>query len=62
MQLTVPNVKPWSAEAPWRYVLVGELKDKKGRTVETFSTYTGFRKVEIRDTPARFDEFGKAGR
>ena len=62
MQLTVPNAKHWSAEAPWRYVLVGELKDGKGRTVETFSTYTGFRKVEIRDTPARHDEFGKAGR
>lgn len=62
MQLTVPNAKHWSAEAPWRYVLVGELKDGKGRTVETFSTYTGFRKVEIRDTPAKHDEFGKAGR
>ncbi len=61
-QITVPNVRKWSAEAPWRYVLVGTLKDKKGKTVETISTYTGFRKVEIRDTPARFDEFNKAGR
>ena len=56
------KVKPWSAEAPWRYVLVGELKDKKGATVETFSTSVGFRKIEIKDTPADKDEFGLAGR
>ena len=56
------KVKPWSAEAPWRYVLVGELKDKKGVTVETFSTSVGFRKIEIKDTPADKDEFGLAGR
>lgn len=56
------KVKPWSAEAPHRYTLVGELKDKKGNTVETFSTIVGFRKVEIKDTPANQDEFGLAGR
>ncbi|MDO4930294.1 MAG: glycoside hydrolase family 2 TIM barrel-domain containing protein [Bacteroidales bacterium] len=55
-------VKPWSAEAPYRYTLVGELKDKKGRVVETFSTIVGFRKIEIKDTPASADEFGLAGR
>ena len=58
----VQNPKKWSAEAPYRYVLVGELKDKKGRTVETVSTYLGFCKVEIKDTPADQDEFGLAGR
>ncbi len=52
----------WSAEAPYRYVLVAQLKDNKGRVVETVSTYTGFRKVEIRDTPASEDSFGLAGR
>ena len=41
-------VKPWSAEAPHRYTLVGELKDKKGNVVETFSTIVGFRKIEIK--------------
>ena len=56
------KVKPWSAEAPHRYTLVGELKDKKGNTVETFSTYIGFREIEIRETPANKDEFGLAGR
>lgn len=56
------KVKPWSAEAPWRYVLVGQLKDKKGNVVETFSTNVGFREIEIKDTPAEKDEFGLAGR
>lgn len=55
-------VKPWNAEKPWRYALVGELKDKKGRIVETFSTTVGFREIEIKDTPAEKDEFGLAGR
>lgn len=55
-------VKPWSAEAPHRYTLVGQLKDKKGQVVETFSTNVGFRKIEIKDTPASQDEFGLAGR
>ena len=56
------KVKPWSAEAPHRYTLVGELKDKKGNVVETFSTIVGFRKVEIKETAAKDDEFGLAGR
>lgn len=56
------KVKLWSAEAPHRYTLVGELKDAKGRTVQTFSTIVGFRKVEIKETPAEKDEFGLAGR
>ena len=56
------KVNLWSAEAPHRYTLVGELKDGKGRTVQTFSTYVGFRKVEIKETPAEKDEFGLAGR
>ena len=55
-------VNKWSAEAPYRYVLVGQLKDKKGKVVETFSTNVGFRKCEIKDTPASEDEFGLAGR
>ena len=52
----------WSAEAPHRYVLVAELKDKKGRLLDCTSTYFGIRTVEIRDTEAKDDEFGLAGR
>ncbi|MBQ0019578.1 MAG: DUF4981 domain-containing protein, partial [Bacteroidales bacterium] len=52
----------WSAEAPHRYVLVAELKDKKGKTLDCVSTYFGVCKVEIRETPANEDEFGLAGR
>jgi len=59
---SLPNAKLWSSEEPYRYVFVGELKDKNGKTIETFSTFFGIRKVEIRDTPAEEDEFGLAGR
>lgn len=58
----VANPKKWSAEEPNRYTLVAELVDKKDQVVETVSTIVGFRKVEIKDTPAEQDEFGKAGR
>ncbi|MFV0541541.1 MAG: glycoside hydrolase family 2 TIM barrel-domain containing protein [Aestuariibaculum sp.] len=60
IKLAKPNL--WSAERPYRYTLVAELKDHKGKTVETVSTYVGFRKVEIKDTKAEDDEFGLAGR
>ena len=52
----------WSAEAPYRYVLVAELKDKKGDVLDCTSTYFGIRTVEIHDTKANDDEFGLAGR
>ena len=55
-------VKKWSAEAPYCYTLVGELKDGAGQVVETFSTTVGFRTVEIRQTAAKDDEFGLPGR
>ena len=57
-----PEAKPWSAEAPHRYVLVGELKDADGKTLDIFSTVVGFREVCIKDTPASEDEFGIEGR
>ena len=60
--IAVKNPKLWSAEEPHRYVLVAQLLDKKGKVVETISSYFGFRKVEIKDTKAEDDAFGKAGR
>ena len=60
--IRVAAPRKWSAEQPWRYTLVGQLVDKKGRVLETVSTYVGFRKVEVKDTPAEADEFGNAGR
>lgn len=56
------DLKLWSAEAPYRYVLVAELKDRKGNTIDCVSTYFGARTVEIRETKAEDDEFGLAGR
>ena len=60
--LSCPQAKPWSAEAPHRYVLVAELEDAAGGVVETVSTIVGFRTCEIRETAAKDDEFGLAGR
>ena len=62
LALAVENPAKWSAEQPNRYTLIVQLLDKKGKVVETASTYIGFREVEIRDTEAKDDEFGLAGR
>lgn len=58
----VNNPKLWSAEEPYRYVLVAELLDAKQRVLETVSIYTGIREVEVKDVAAKDDEFGLAGR
>jgi beta-galactosidase len=42
-----PEVKKWSAETPDLYSLVISLKDRNGKTLESVSAKTGFRKVEI---------------
>lgn len=61
-KIVVENPKLWSAEAPHRYVFVAELLDKKGQVIETVSTYTGIREVEVKDVEAKDDEFGLKGR
>lgn len=60
--LVVNSPKKWSAEEPNRYTLVATLTDERGNTVETVSTYVGFRKVELKNTMAANDEFGLAGK
>ncbi len=60
--VTIKSPRLWSAEEPWRYVLVTTLKDKKGHVLDCTSTYFGVRQVEIRDTKAEDDEFHLAGR
>lgn len=62
LSFSIPDARLWSAETPNRYVLVAQLLDKKGKVIETVSSYFGVREVEIRDTPANEDEFGLAGR
>lgn len=61
-RLECGKVEKWSAEAPHRYTLVGEIKAKNGKVLDVFSTIVGFRDVEIKDTKAEDDEFGIAGR
>ena len=56
------DIKPWTPEEPNIYVLVAVLKDKKNKVAEVVSVQTGFRTVEIKDTPASEDEFNMAGR
>lgn len=56
------NIKSWTPEEPNVYVLVAVLKDKKNKVAEVVSVQTGFRTVEIKDTPASADEFNMAGR
>lgn len=56
------NIKPWTPEEPNVYVLVAVLKVKKNKVAEVVSVQTGFRTVEIKDTPASEDEFNMAGR
>ena len=63
-QTTTDIAEPqlWSAEAPYRYVLVAELRNLFGKLVDCTATYFGIRTVEIRDTKAGDDEFGLSGR
>lgn len=60
--VVIPDARLWSAEQPNRYTLVAELKNRKGKTIETVSTFFGVCKVEIKDTDAKDDEFGLKGR
>lgn len=67
LEINVPNPRLWSAEMPYRYLVVGELitSDQRGepaQIVETVSAYTGLRKVELKHVPAQDDEFGRSGR
>ena len=44
---TIKDPRKWSAETPNLYTMVINLKDKKGKTIESTSTQIGFRRVEI---------------
>lgn len=64
VQTTIKVDKPrlWSAETPYRYVLVAKLLNKKQEPIDIVSAHFGFRSVEIKNTTAQEDSFGKAGR
>ena len=55
LSFSLENAKLWSAEPPNRYVLVAQLKDKKGKPIETVRNYFGVRQGEILDTTAEDD-------
>jgi beta-galactosidase len=45
--ISSPNL--WSNETPYLYTLLLTLKDENGKFIETVSTKTGFRKVELKN-------------
>ncbi|MDR0680468.1 MAG: DUF4981 domain-containing protein [Dysgonamonadaceae bacterium] len=45
----IAGIKLWSNETPNLYTLLISLKDNEGKIIETASTKTGFRKVEIKN-------------
>ncbi|GAA5041196.1 beta-galactosidase [Marivirga lumbricoides] len=47
LELQVPNVKPWSAEKPYLYQMVINLKDAKGNVLQSTGSKVGFREVKI---------------
>lgn len=45
--LKVTNLNLWSAENPYLYTVILDLKDKNGETLEAMSSQYGFRKIDI---------------
>jgi beta-galactosidase len=45
----VSNVKAWSAETPYLYQLIVQLKNEQGDLLHTTGCKTGFRSIEIRN-------------
>ena len=48
MEMKVANAHLWSAEDPYLYTLLMELKDANGRTIERTTQKVGFRTIAIR--------------
>jgi beta-galactosidase len=45
----IEGALPWSAELPRRYRLITELLSPSGAIVEAYKSWTGFRRIEVRD-------------
>ena len=45
----IPDAHPWSAEQPYLYTLVVNLKDEAGRVVETTGCPVGFKTSEVKE-------------
>ncbi len=48
-QTSIPSVKKWSAETPFLYTLIIELKNQQGQQLEQISQKIGFRTSEIKN-------------
>ena len=49
MSVKVSNPQLWSAEKPYLYTVILDLKDKNGKTLEAMTTQFGFRNIEIKN-------------
>ncbi|MBQ7823345.1 MAG: RICIN domain-containing protein [Bacteroidaceae bacterium] len=49
ISISVESPRLWSAETPYLYTAILELKDAKGQTLEALSSEVGFRKIEIKN-------------
>ena len=49
LKLDLENPQKWTAETPYLYTLILELKDQNGNTVEAKSCKVGFRKYESKE-------------
>lgn len=49
LSFPIETPKKWTAETPWLYKVLIELKDAEGNTVEVASTRIGFRRVELKN-------------
>lgn len=52
---TLTEVRPWSAEHPYLYHLILELKDRNGKVVEYTGCPVGFRTSEVKDGQFRIN-------
>lgn len=48
-EAVVKNANPWTAETPYLYTMVMELKDKAGKVTETLGCNVGFRTSEVKN-------------
>ncbi len=48
--ISLENPRKWTAETPYLYTLLAEVKDAKGNVVEVVPQKVGFRKVEIKNS------------
>ena len=55
LKLKLPEVKPWSAEAPFRYTLTVQLMHESGPIADVTGLKIGFRRIEVKHRELRIN-------